>query len=321
MARQEAPPSQAELSRVSDTERQLQREANVQKVLDRRSQILVQARARAAELLRGERGVQAPPSELTKPVAKDPSPPSAPAHVATQNADTVQLITQRLEAQAREAARLHAESQAVAARATAAEQKLEAFKANPALYLQDEGMSLDDWNARLVNGGEKTPEQKMMEAIEERLRASEARTQAVEQQLAQRDLEAKRATLLGQLTPVLVDRFPLVHKILGPNNVLDHLVQMQKKTPEIPVDSEKVLTELESNFITNLDGYLQDPKVAAKLSISALTSQAERVVNQGPRTMTNSVTSSVAPSVGRTTTAQKRAKANEFLRAMRAGRV
>ena len=285
------------------------------------------ARASLAETLRASRGVESPtdaPLSSLEPVqATQQSTPRAEA-----TPDISAQLAAQFTMQAQEAQRLRAEADTIKAgaeqRASAAEAKLAAMLKNPAAFLQESGLDLDQWNARLAQtGGEATEQEKMMAQVEARVQAAEAKADAVVAQARTRDQAAQRQALATSLGPILADQFPAIDAMLGVGGFLDHLVTLQKANPGKPVNAEQVVQELEASFQSDLKRVLGNEKLRAKLAGSVTTPQAEYVASQGPRTISNKVTSSVSvtPSTGGLPSlAERRAAAHDIIKRMMANR-
>ena len=281
--------------------------------------IRMAARASLAETLRASRGVEAPGQA---PLSAQDAPQGTQRAEATPDM-SAQLAAQ-FALQTQEAQRLRAEADSIKStaeqRAQAAEAKLASMLKNPAAFLQESGLDLDQWNARLAQtGGEATEQEKMMAAVEARVKIAEAKTDALVNQSREREQVAQRAALTASLGPIIADQFPAIDAMLGVGGFLDHLVTLQRANPGKPVNAEQVVQELEASFQSDLQRVLGNEKLRAKLAGSVSTPQAEYVASQGPRTISNKVTSSVSvtpSSGGLPSLAERRAAAHEIIKRM-----
>jgi hypothetical protein len=235
---------------------------------------------------------------------------------ALADAFTAQLNAQYEAAQQTraDAERIRAEAEA---KATAAEAKLQQFLQNPASYMEAQGLNLDQWQARLLNGGEATQAEKLKAEIAAQIDNLKKEVLAPVTQVKQ-ELEAQqRGKALNELTPVLAKDFPLVNRFMGPQTALEELRKQARATGK-PLNPAQALAQWESAFVDQMKAGLQDEAVATKIGVSVKSSNAEAAV-QSPRTLTNRVTSTVSSMPSRPTTDRDRiARGRELIRKLAA---
>ncbi len=290
----------------------------------RRQAILEKARAAMRAEYRQSQGLPSPAPEVpgaapqvtpasapaTPALASTPAP--APAPQASPGA-IAEAITAGLQQQMRDAEAMRTEANCKLAEADA---KIAAWQQNPATYLADQGLSIDQWQARLLNGGEPTAEEKLKAELVARVDPAIAELRQEVQQLRADAYGNQRQRVLQEIAPVLARDFPIVNKLLGPEQVIAHLEQLRDRT-KASVDPQATLAALESRFLQQYQESLQDPAVASKVMPSVNKSPRAEVVasTQSPQTLTNRVTSTVPPSSSRPMTERERfARGREEIR-------
>lgn len=261
-----------------------------------RRQIIENARAKLKEEFRATSAVPAPPSLSSQPAQESLSaPPVQQSQQALAEALTAQLGAQL---QAAKDAQLKAEQ---------AEAKLNQFLANPPAYLKAEGLDLDTWNARLLNGGTPTPEERLKGEVDTKMEGQLAPLVEKLERLSQEMESERRGKALNELTPILTKDFPLVEALLGPEQTLEVIRQeglRAKREGLPPIDPGAVIAALETRFLTQYKASLQKPSVATKLGVSVSPQQS--LVAESPQTLSNRVVSSVASSALRPITHRDR---------------
>lgn len=263
-------------------------------------------RENVAKMLRQARGVEEPVArkaeeKAVKAEAKADAAKEAAAVQAQKAApdDALsQQLAERVAKTEREAleARTHAAQVKAEAdkRVAAAEAKVRKFEQNPVKYFEETSQSLDEWQARLMNGGEETEEQKFRrELLAETKAAKEAVAEMRREQEAAR-AAAVRAQSVQTLREPLQSDFPLVSAMIGPEKVLEHLQQVASANPGQSMDYAAELSRLEEDLYKQHTAVLQNPHVARKYSDSVKAPKAEAAEVSSPRTMTNRLTSSTS---------------------------
>ncbi len=309
-----APPQSSDLTDVGGGRTKAETEfttadRNAQ-VQARREAIVKSARDKLKLQLRETRGIETP-ERVSEPVPQD-KPSVSPAPVSnTQNtlaeAFTTQLNQQFQSAQALrdEAVKYKAEAEV---RANEAEAKLNKFLANPATYLQETGLNMDQWNARLLNGGEQTPEEKLRAEV----------LGVVAPLKAELDAE-RRNRAVAEIKPVLKEHFPLVNHLLGPDGALEEVNKQAAAARRVgklftSADVQAVIQGMEDTYLSAQQTLLQDSVIAAKVGIGVKSSPVVAVA-PSPHTLTNRVTSSVPSVSTRATSDRDRiARGREMLR-------
>lgn len=240
----------------------------------------------------------APPPPAPPAQAPAASPAAPPANALAE------AFTAQLNKQFEEASRMRTEAQQISQtaeqRAAAAEAKLKQFIDNPVAYLQEQGKTLDEWNARLQNGGEPTELEKLKDELRKELKAE---TAPVAEQLAalrQQTIQQERTKAI-QSMDALAPQYPLLAKLDGSAAIVDGYlqhVQQAASAKRQPVEFGKFLADREAFHESRLKPLLQDKTAASKLGVSAPSSPGT-VVAQSPSTMTNRVTSTVPSSPAR----------------------
>ena len=314
-----SPLAQGELQASADQQRQAADTQNA-KADGEVAAIRANARAQLAEIIRGARGVEAP--------ANVPAPAApAPVQLSTQPADMSAQLAAQFTLQAGEATKLRAEAEQIKsqaeARAVAAEAKLAKFQENPAAWMADEGIDIDQWHNRLVEaGGAKTADEKLRAEVMAATKVAQDRVTVLENQIKSKELAGQRTALEATLT-VAMESYPAVQAMLGPSGFIDHMVALQRASPNTPIKAGDLVEQLEAQFTADMMRVLGNEKLRAKLGASANTPKAEHVANQGPRTISNKVTSSVSVQPGQgglPSIAERRAAAQDIIRAMMANR-
>lgn len=287
---------------------------NLAAVEARQTAIRDAARAKVADLLRSERGIEAP-RVVEAPVSQVAEHPrvqeTAPVVDQAAFLESVQAQTRAAEAAKAEAAQLRAEADAKLA-------KLQASLKNPIQFLQEQNMDLDTWNARLLNGGEPTMEERLKAESAKEVEAVRSEVQALKTQLAQKEHAELRVAAAAELRPGLEKEFPLLNANLGVEKALDWLQSEAAQARKLGVqfDSRAALAAYENHLLSIASTALAIPAIQSKLSNSVTKPQAGNVDN-GPRTITNRLVSSTSPvRTGPTTLEEKRARARELIAAM-----
>lgn len=288
-------------------------------VENHRAKILADARAKMAEMLRAERGIEAPvPQPAEQPVSRNESvPKSQPGESSVPQVDPAQLerlYIERIaqaEAAKAEAARLNAEAEAKLA-------QLRKAAENPVRFLEETGLSLDQWNARLLNGGEPTPEERLKAEVQSELQKRDAELAALRQQLVAREQMELRSQAKAELEPQLAKEFPMIAKRFGADQALDWLQREAALARQhgVPFKAQEALKAWENDLRSVARVALEIPEVRATFNNSVSKPTAD-IVDNGPRTITNRITSSTAPSrPGPTSMEEKRARARELVAAL-----
>lgn len=249
---------------------------------------------------------KAPPVVAAPVPAPTPLAPPAPAP---------QPVLDVAETFRREAAKIKAEADA---RVATAEAKLrenaDLARKKPVEWLKANGMDLDTWQTRLLNGGEMAPVELLEEKVDARLKAAEERSAKAEQALQQYVHTQKREAALSQLTPAIQKEFPLVAHFMGPDVALDALTKASKQAGKV-LDPVEFFKGIETRFLEQYQAPLQNPEVAGKLQLSVLKSPQSEVAAESPKTLTNRVTSTVTPPLSRPMTdAERIARGREAIR-------
>lgn len=263
--------------------------ARRQEYTNKQAAIVAAAREKLKADFRTSQGVPAPaPAPESVETATPPANPS-------QLADT---IAQKFQSQFDEASKLRLEAEKIRgdseSRAAQAEAKLQKFLANPIAFLEEQKLSPDDWQARLMNGGEPTEQEKLKAQIAAQYQELRKEAMGEVAQIKQELMAEKKSKAISDLTPVLTKDFPLVSKLLGAEGALDYMRQEVQKTGK-PIDPAAFLAKVESGFVHQYQETLRDEKVASKLGLSVNKSPQVEVVADKPRTLSNRVTSSVPP--------------------------
>lgn len=273
------------------------------------------AKARAA--LREARGIPAPVEAPKAPpvvaeAAPAPTPPVAPQNPPQVNLDVAETFR-------REAVRIKAEADArVAAAEAKVRENAELARKKPVEWLKANGMDLDAWQTRLLNGGEMAPHEVLEEKVDARLKAAEDRAAKAEQAVQQYVHTQKREAALSQLTPAIQKEFPLVSHFMGPDAALDALTQASKQAGKV-LDPVEFFKGIENRFLEQYKAPLSNPEVAGKLQLSVLKSPQSEVAAESPTTLTNRVTSTVTPPSSRPMTdAERIARGREAIKKLAA---
>ncbi len=283
-----------------------QTQSRIAEIDVRRKAILENARAKMKADFRTSQGVPAP-----EPRA-DPTPVAQIAPVSQSGQQTpsglAEAFTNQLNSQFQAAQQMRTEAAAMKAeadsRATAAEQKLNAFLANPTTYMQETGLNVDQWTARLLNGGEATPEEKLRADMEAMIEARTEPERKELNQLKQELHEERRGKVINELSTAMEKEYPLINMLLGPERALDTLVE-QSKAQGKALNPEQFFANLENNFINQYKATLQNNAIATKLGLSVPSSPAAVVV-KSPPTLSNRVVSTVSSVPSRPTTDRDR---------------
>lgn len=274
------------------------------------------ARAALRKDLRATSSVPTPVAPST-PAATPVVAPTAPTPSALAEAFTAQLDAKLADAQ-----RIRAEADAVRAdanaRASAAEAKLQKFINNPTSYLADQGLQLDQWQARLANGGEPTEQERQRADWQKQLAETVAPLNAELKALKAREFAQAETAALADARRILPENFPLVNHFVGPEAFLAELRRQVAASPGKPVDAEAVAKSMETYWTQKTQGALQDPKAAAKVGVSA-SSPPGTVAAQSPSTMTNRTTSSVPGAASRARNdAERKQRGREIIKQLAA---
>ena len=287
-----------------------------QAVAEKQREIRDAARTKAAEVLREARGIEEPklrdePRKTSVDAKAEPAKPAAeaPAQEALikRLADSLSAQQEKAQAQVEAAQKARQEADVKLA-------ELKAAQDNPVEFLTKNGIDLDTWQARLLNGGEATPEERSRKELMDRIAKVEAENQAFKQQSEQAQHQAQFQGAVAALAAPLKTDFPLVNRFMGPEAALKHLQDLQSSQGAI--DAKSAIAELEKGFREGLMQTLQDPAIAATINYSPKTSISEKAAIQGPRTITNNLTSSTSPTGQRSTLAQKREMARQIMAQM-----
>ncbi len=312
---------------ASDREVATREMAQKQAVADAKRQAIVdKARAAMRAEFRQSQGLPAPEPTRTFDTAAPPTSPadqlaSATTTQATQAPSNTgalaEAITSGLQDQFRQAEAMRAEAGAMAAeanrKAAEAEAKLQDFVRNPTAYLDAQGLDMDAWQARLLNGGEPTEAERLKAELKQQIDPALAAMKAELQQLKAESYQTQRTKVVQELTPILAKDFPIVNRLMGPDAVLKELERLRDETKQ-RVDPQQVLANLENRFLQQYQESLQDQAVANKLGLS-VKSPLAGVAAQSPQTLSNRVTSTVPSASSRATTEQERkARGREQIR-------
>lgn len=266
--------------------------------------IAANARKQALELFRQSTGVAAP----ERPAEAAAAPPVASQTPSPQPSDALHAAVKEelaaVQAAKTEAAAIKAQADARLAQVQAEERRWAELAQNPQKFLEAQNINLDTWQARLLNGGEPTQEELAAKALDSRVKAAEDRAARAESTFHNFIQEQAKTTAVNTLAPVLEKEFPLVHAMLGPDAALMSLVSESKRTG-VALDAAKYFTDLESKYFNQHKQLVNNQNVNNKYKLSVQSSQAE-VVAQSPQTLTNRVTSTVAPSQSRAMTDAER---------------
>lgn len=189
-----------------------------------------------------------------------------------------------------------------------AEAKLKGFASNPASFLHEQGIDPDQWQARLMNGGEPTAEERLKTELEAAVEARVAPLKAQVSQLTQASQAEVHGRVIAELAPVLSKDFPLVNALLGPEAVvieLRRLGQQAQVQGRPPIDAATVVADMERHFLAQQQALLQNTAVASKLGLS-VKSPPVAAAAQSPQTLSNRVTSTVAPNASSARTQEDR---------------
>lgn len=294
----EAPLSVKDGVSTSIGERTATQEAREAEIKNIQDGIRAAARAKMEADLRVARGIPEP-APAAAPVARQDAPQATQPAATTPSVspDVTQALMQAMQAQAAlveqqkaQAAQVTAEAQARMAAAEAKERELAKVALNPVEFLERTGISLDEWQARLLNGGEETLEQRKSREILEATKATQDRVAKLEAQLQQQVHTAQRQATLAQLKPALEADFPVVAAFLGPDRALDALAQTARQGKQI--DAKAFFAEMETNLISQQKALLSNNAVQAKLGLGVKSPQSE-VAAQSPKTLDNRATSTV----------------------------
>lgn len=285
-------------------------------VADKQREIRDSARAKAAEVLREARGI-AEPQERETPRAQPAEPKAESAKPAAKPTEQEALITRLASTLSEKQAQAQAQLEAAQRARQEADAKLAELKAaqdNPLEFLNKNGIDLDTWQARLLNGGEITAEEKSRRELLDRIAKVEAENKSFKEQQEASLAQAQFQGAAQALAEPLKADFPLVNRFMGPEQALQHLRELQSKQGNI--DAKAAIAELEKGFREGLMQTLQDPAIAATIDYSPKTSLSEKAAYEGPRTITNTLTSSTSPTGRRTTLAEKRELAKQLMARM-----
>lgn len=288
----------------------------------RRRSIIEAARAKIKAEFRASQGLPEP-APAAAPEATVPQP--APVSQAVQQpvlgnpSALAEAFTAQLNAQYAAAERMKSEAAQMSAAATQkaaeAEAKLNTFLKNPTAFLQDQGLDMDQWQARLLNGGVPTAEERLKAEL---TAALDAQTKPLRQELNQVRQELHNEQVgkaLGELAPILQAQFPFVNDLLGPQQALEEIKKQASKSgkPVTQADITAMLSSWEDGFVSKYKATLQNTTLASKLGLSVQSPPAE--VAESPQTLTNRVTSSVSSVSTRATSEQDRkARGRELIR-------
>lgn len=300
---QQAPQSPESVNSADTSEIQANVAAKRAAADAKRAAILQAAREKMRSEFRSAQGVAEPVK-----AAPAEAPAKVEAAAPTQNANNVaQAITAQLQNQFEEAAKLRSEADKVRAeseaRAAAAEAKLQKFLANPISFLEDQKLSPDAWQARLLNGGTPTEQERLKAEMTAQIEQGKKETLGEVSKIKQELVAEKRTRAISDLTPILQKQFPLVNRLLGAESALEHMKSEAQRTGKL-IDAQAFLQKIENDFVEQYQATLRDEGIANKLGLSVKSPNVE--VADIPRTLSNRVTSSVAPATSRPRTERER---------------
>lgn len=284
---------------VDANARDRMRQQNERSLDTKRREILEAARAKfKAEYLESS---SVPPSPTSAAPAQSTIQQVVPQAQQALPSQLSEQVIAFLGAQAQQAQRAREEATtAIAAaerRAQEADARIAQFSKNPVAFLQAEGINPDQWQARLMNGGEQTPEERIHSEVQTRVSAEVAPLQDKVNQLNGIILGDMRAKAIAEVTPLLAKDFPLFNKLMGPEAAIDHFkaeaAKAQANGKPRP-DPKQLFQAAETQLRQQYMATLQDPGVASILGVS-VKSQPAVVAAQNPQTLNNRATSTVRP--------------------------
>lgn len=260
-------------------------------------------------------GTPAPVSTVPPTLPPAPVSPAPDTQLADFFANHLQQRAVAVEDARREAEQVKLDADR---RVQEAEEKLKTFTTNPAAFLADQGINLDQWNARLLNGGEPTSDERLLQTVQAEIEPLRADIRKLHEERTA--LQKSNATL--EMGPLLKADFPLIDAEYGPAMALDIIVAefkaAQSRGEALP-DAADVLANVESAILAKYQRTLQNAQAASKLGFSVPTPTVAPA-SPSPQTLTNRTTSSVSvPSSGRKSQADIRAAGRELIQQMFAG--
>ena len=234
-------------------------------------------------------GPEAATQTGSAPAETPNAPVQAPqAPVSTSAADPVaslqakwaqqqlELDSRAAKAQAAEAqaAAKHAEAARMVAEAEAKLAKIDQSVTSPLEYMAATGMSEDDFRAFLTNGGQLTPDQKRVRALEKQIADQAAKMAALEQKQQQAATQAQISAENARFAPVLAENYPVALAIFG--NVDNGLAQIRNKANQmrqatgLPVTLEQAAQALEENITRQMKTALTNEKARSKIGIDSV---------------------------------------------------
>lgn len=265
--------------------------------IDKWQATLADKHAKAIAALRAERGVPEPVAPAVAPptpALQTPPPPTAPDYAQMFGAyDAKQRAAQDAEAKAQVAIQ---EAQRARQEADARMKKLETSVADPVAFLAELGMTQDEWQAFLLNGGKMTPEQKALKEFQKSQIETDRRINEMQARLDAAQNAAKRAQAVNLVGATLdLNQYPLFRKVGGNADfVLSQIENHHKATGQI-LTPQAVAQHYEQQYQSQLQNWLQDDTIRTKVIPANSAPLPTANLAAAPSTLNSRVTSSTGP--------------------------
>jgi hypothetical protein len=260
-------------------------------------------RAAAIAALRAASSIPAPEAQAPvvapeTPTQAAPVAPAAPDYAAMfaqydAKAQAAAAEYQKAEASKAEAMRLRAEAEG--------KQKELADSLNdPLSFIEKAGMTADEWQAFLLNGGKRDPVQEALKDLkkqnQELVAKMEARDKAEQDARAQAQRAQSRAVALQEVDKGIDWKSAPLAKRLGVTAelVLSQVEAHHQKTGQV-LDPRVLVANYEKAYREQFQGVLQDSEIQSIFNTTATAPSKPTDTSAAPSTLNSRVTSSTGP--------------------------